>query len=97
MNPTVAEIKKKIVPILKKNDVKHAAIFGSYARGEATKKSDIDVLIEYAHDDKSLLDLVGLKMELEEKMKKKVDILTYDSIHHLVREYILKDQRVILK
>lgn len=95
MKPTILELKKKIVPILKKNDVKRAAIFGSYAHGDATEKSDVDILIEYKNDDKSLLDLVGLKMELEEKLNKKVDLLTYDSIHHLLREYIFKDQKII--
>lgn len=96
MNPTITEIKKTIVPILKHNDVKRAAIFGSYARGEQKKKSDLDILIEYKNDNKSLLDLVGLKIELEETLKKKVDLLTYDSIHHLLKEYILEDQKIIL-
>ncbi len=97
MKPTISEIKKKIVPILIKNDVKRAAIFGSFARGKATPKSDVDLLIEYAHDDKSLLDLVGLKFELEKILKKRVDLLTYDSIHHLLKKYILEGQKVILK
>ena len=40
MNSTIAEIKRKLVPILERNDVKRAAIFGSYARGEENEKSD---------------------------------------------------------
>lgn len=93
---SIQEIKNKINPILKKNGVKRAAIFGSYARGEEKKRSDVDILIEYANNDKSLLDLVGLEMELKEKLKKKVDLLTYDSIHPLLRESILEDQKIIL-
>lgn len=96
MKPTILEIKKKILPILIKNDVKRAALFGSFARGEQKKRSDIDLLIEYKNDDKSLLDLVGLKLELEKILKKKVDLLTYDSIHHLLKKYILEDQKIIL-
>ena len=96
MKTKIAELKKKINPILIKNDVKRAAIFGSYARGEATKKSDVDILIEYKNDDKSLLDLVGLKLELEKKLRKKVDLLTYDSIYHRLRENILSSQKIIL-
>jgi len=93
---SIKEIKKKINPILKKNGVKRAAIFGSYARGEEKKRSDVDILIEYKNDDKSLLDLVGLEMKLKEKLGKKVDLLTYDSIHPLLRKSILEDQKIIL-
>ena len=96
MKVDILELKKKINPILIKNDVKRAAIFGSYARGEAKKNSDVDILIEYKNDDKSLLDFVGLKLELEEKLNKKVDLLTYDSIYHRLRENILSSQKIIL-
>ena len=96
MNADIMQIKKKIVPILKKNDVKRAAIFGSYARGNQKKKSDIDILIEYKNDDKSLFDLVHLQEELEKKLKKRVDLLTYDSIYHRLRENILSSQKIIL-
>lgn len=58
-------IKKKIVPILKKNAVKRGAIFGSFARGKTKNKS--------------LFDLVDLKSELEETLHRKVDIIIYNS------------------
>lgn len=93
---SIADIKNKIKPILKRNDVKKAAIFGSAARGEFKKNSDIDILIEYKNDDKSLLDLSGLKIELEEKLDRKVDILTYDAIHPLLKDIILREQKPIL-
>ena len=97
MKTNIAQLKKKIIPILVKNDVRRAAIFGSYARNEAKKNSDVDILIEYKNDDKSLLDLVGLKLELEEQLKRKVDLLTYDSIHHLIKKQILEGQKIILR
>ncbi len=96
MKPTILEIKKKIVPILKRNDVKRAAIFGSYARGEQKKRSDVDILIEYGNDDKSLFDLAGLHIELEESLKRKVDLVEYSVIHPLLKDRILKEQLVIL-
>ena len=46
-NVTVSELKKKITPILKSHDVKKAGFFGSFARGDYNKKSDIDILIGY--------------------------------------------------
>ncbi|GAJ19415.1 unnamed protein product, partial [marine sediment metagenome] len=57
-----------------------ASFFGSIVRGEATEKSDIDLLVELPRK-ASLLDLVGLKIELEEKLGKRVDVLTYNSLH----------------
>lgn len=96
MNNDIAKIKNKITPILKSHDVKKAAVFGSFARGEQNKKSDIDILIKFRKNNKSLLDLVGLKLDLEEKLSKKVDLLTYDSLHPLLRSIILKEQEAIL-
>ena len=88
-------LKQKIIPILKSNDVVKAGLFGSYVRGEAKKNSDIDVLIKFKGR-KSLLDLVGLKIELEEKLDKKVDVLTYKSIHPLIKKNILKEEIRVL-
>ena len=96
MKLNILALKKKINPILIKNDVKRAAIFGSYARGEAKKNSDIDILIEYKNDDKSLLDLVGLKLELEKKLRKKVDLGEYEMIKPRIKDRILKELVPIL-
>ena len=73
------KFRAKIMVILQNNDVKKAGLFGSFARGDATKKSDIDLLIEFKGK-KSLLDLAGLKLELEETFGRKVDIVTYNSL-----------------
>ncbi|MCZ7380536.1 MAG: nucleotidyltransferase family protein [Candidatus Methanoperedens sp.] len=91
----IKEIKKKILPILRKNDVNRASLFGSVVRGEATEESDIDLLVEFKGK-KSLLDLAGLKIELEELMGKKVDVITYNSLHPLLKERILREQKAIL-
>ena len=97
MNPNITQLKKKIVPVLKKHDVVQAGIFGSYARGEQTKKSDIDLLIKFKpRSNKSLLDLVGLQNDLEDKLNKKFDVITYKGINHLLKDYILKDEIRIL-
>jgi predicted nucleotidyltransferase len=91
----LSDIKTKSIPILKKHGIKKAAIFGSYVRGEETKDSDIDMLVEFANvETKSLLDLIGLEQELEEFFNKKVDVITYKSIHPLLKDYILKEQEV---
>jgi hypothetical protein len=93
---TLAWIKKRALPILKKHAVKRAAIFGSFARGEAKVRSDVDILIEYKAKNKSLFDLVDLKSELEETLDRKVDVITYSSIYSGIRKQILAEQVVIL-
>ncbi len=84
-------IAKIAVPILKKNGVVKAGIFGSYARGEAKKRSDIDMLIKVGRRKFSLLDHVRLERELEEKLHKKVDLLTYNGVNHLLKDKILDE------
>lgn len=91
---TITTVKNKIVPILKRQGVLRAAIFGSFARGEETKKSDIDILVKLGKS-KTLLDLVDLKMELEDKLERKVDLVSYNGINHRLKEAILKDQKII--
>jgi len=88
-------LKNKIIPILERYEVKKAAVFGSFVRGEQKENSDIDILIEFKGK-KSLLDLAGLKIELEDALKRKVDVLTYNSLHPLLKDRILKEQKVIL-
>lgn len=89
------EIIAKIKPILIKSDVTKAGLFGSVARGEQTENSDVDVLVEFPPN-KSLLDLIGLKQDLEAVLHKKVDVVTYRSLHHLLKDRILKDEVAIL-
>ena len=91
-----SSIKRKALPVLKRHEVKRAAIFGSFARGTANSKSDVDFLIEYKGKNKTLFDLVGLKLDLEEILDRKVDVITYRSIYWRLRERILAEQVVIL-
>ena len=90
MTKKIATITKQIIPVLIKYKVKKASIFGSFARGEEKKKSDLDVLVELGEIG-GLLTLVSLKRELEKVSKRKVDLLTYRSIHPLIKSYIKKD------
>ena len=95
MNAEIEKYKEIIITILKKHDVEKASLFGSIVRGELNSESDIDLLIEFKGN-KSLLDLVTLKFELEEKLDFKVDVLTYNSLHPLLKDQILAEQVEIL-
>ena len=91
----IDEIKKTLIEVLKQHGVKKAALFGSIVRGEATEESDIDLLIEF-EGRKSLLDLAGLQLDLQELLRRRVDVLTYKSLHPLLKDRILSEQEVIL-
>lgn len=95
MNQQATEIKNMIMKTLEQNDVSRASFFGSLVRGELKEDSDIDILVEFKGK-KSLLDLVGLKLELEDVLRRKVDVLTYNSLHPLLKDRILNEQEVII-
>lgn len=95
MNKSIKRIKLKALPLLRKYNVVKAGIFGSYARGDNKKNSDIDMLVEVKKNF-SLLDLIGLEIELKKTLKKKVDLLTYGCVHPLLKERILKEEVRIL-
>jgi predicted nucleotidyltransferase len=95
MNSLPEGIKERIVPVLLQYDVAHAAIFGSYARGTQGENSDIDILVEFKGK-KSLLDLVGLQLDLQEATGLSVDVVTYRALNHRIRERVLQEQVVIL-
>ena len=91
----IDEIKEKIIPILKQYGVTKAGIFGSVVRGEATEGSDIDILVEIKSDI-SLLDFVGLQLELEDALGKKVDLGEYCAIKPIIKDQILSEEVPIL-
>jgi len=91
----VEKLSGQMLPVLKRFGVKKAAIFGSLARGEGGRESDVDILVEF-EPGKSLLDLAGLKIELEETLGRRVDVLTYSSLPPLLKDRVLKEQKPIL-
>jgi predicted nucleotidyltransferase len=87
-------MKAAISASLERYGVRKAALFGSFVKDEAREKSDIDLLVEF-EPGRSLLDMAGLKSNLEALLKRKVDIVTYRSLHPLLRDRILSEQVVI--
>ena len=76
-------------PVLK------AYLFGSYARGEADRKSDIDILVELDYSQKIGMAFFGMEAELEELVGKKVDLLTSEGLSPYVKPYIEADKILI--
>ena len=92
----IKKINDKIRPILKSYQIKKASVFGSFARGEESKKSDLDLLVEFKND-KSLFDMMDLQNKLQDTIGRKVDILTFDSVNPLLKPFIQDQIRVIWK
>lgn len=69
-------------------------IFGSVARNGTSKDSDIDILYHFK-DTIGLFKLIGLQQELQEKLNKKVDLVSEKYVHPKLKPYILKDLKVI--
>ena len=83
-----------IKKICLQNDVEKIGLFGSVARGEATKESDLDILVKFSKR-KSLLEVIKLERELTETLGRKVDLLTEKSISPYIRDNILNDLMII--
>nr|MDO8084112.1 nucleotidyltransferase family protein [Candidatus Sigynarchaeum springense] len=91
---SIGEIKARIIPILTSYNVAKAGLFGSVVRDDFTAKSDVDILVEF-NDRKSLLEIIGLQQEIEDQIGRNVDMLTFGSLHRLLKDKILAEQVLI--
>lgn len=86
---SLSHIQDVIVPHLKRYRVKRAELFGSQVRGDATEKSDVDLLIELPPG-ASLFDFIGLKQDLEDALGMPVDLVEYDAVKPRLKPYIFQ-------
>ncbi|HTH54502.1 MAG TPA: nucleotidyltransferase family protein [Cyclobacteriaceae bacterium] len=89
------EQKEIIITTLKPFQPKKIGVFGSYARGENTEGSDLDLLVEFGAK-LSLLDLAGLEQDLTEHLRIKVGLVTQGGLSPYIRPYVEKDYKAIL-
>lgn len=76
-------------PVLK------AYVFGSFARGDADEKSDIDLIVELDLAKPMGLGFVGMVLDLQDMFNRKVDLLASNAINHRILPYIEKDKSLI--
>jgi predicted nucleotidyltransferase len=92
------DIRAKVTPLLQPY-VKRISLFGSYARGEQTSDSDIDILIALKPSETrpvlGLFEFIKLEQELKKKLGREVDLVTEEGLNPRRRPYIEKD-RVVL-
>ncbi len=89
-NQLLTKYRATIYKIAKKHGVQSIRVFGSFARGEENKDSDIDLLVEL-DPKRSLLDIIALKHEMEDLTGRKVDVVTPAAISPYIAEQILRE------
>ena len=91
---SINQIKERITPVAQSHGVGRVMLFGSYARGEATEDSDIDLHV-WCCNLRSLFELGGFMADLQDALGKKVDVVPHDGIKKKFYEAI-KDEEVLL-
>lgn len=89
------EYSEKIANCFKNKPVKRAFLFGSAVRGEQDEQSDIDILVELDYSQPFGLGFVRMKLELEDLLKKKVDIVTCESVSKYIKPFIDSEKILI--
>ncbi|MEM2130096.1 MAG: nucleotidyltransferase family protein [Candidatus Bathyarchaeia archaeon] len=89
-------LEKKLSQICQKNDITFMVIFGSFAKGKQTRKSDIDIAIEFEKNSKkTLLDLIRIERELGKIFRRKVDLGIFSSINPHVIDHVKKEMIIL--
>ena len=91
-HPLIERHRKAILKIAEKDGFSNVRVFGSMARGDVRRMSDIDLLV-HAPKGTSLLDMGGMLVEVEELTDRRVDLVSDDGIYPPMRRFILKDAR----
>ncbi|MEK9502345.1 nucleotidyltransferase family protein [Gaopeijia maritima] len=86
----VEHLREQVEAVMRRRGVTRASVFGSVARGEATPESDVDFLVEFEKG-RSLLDLSGLRLDLQDVLGLDVDVATPASLHPEMRDRILAE------
>ncbi|MFH1386740.1 MAG: nucleotidyltransferase domain-containing protein [bacterium] len=90
------KIEDQLQAVCQKNGIVFMAMFGSFARGEQKRTSDVDLAIKFQKNSKkTLFDLVNLEYEMKKVFKRKIDIGLFRSINKHVVGQVKKEMKVI--
>lgn len=91
---TITDIRDVVGQVAPAYPVLSIDLFGSFANGENTEESDVDLLVYFDEKVASLFDMSGLKLDIQEKLNAKVDVVagplkenSYLTINKMVRIY----------
>lgn len=86
---------KTISEYFKDKPVKKVYLFGSQIRNEAKENSDIDILVELDYSKPIGLKFIKMKLELQDLLKRKVDLLSQNAVSKYIRPYIEREKYLI--
>jgi len=84
------EKRAEILTLARRHGARNVRVYGSVACGQATPQSDLDLLVEW-DPDRSLLDVVGLKQDLEDLLGVTVDIGSERGLHWFIKDEVLRE------
>ena len=92
---TTAQMTQQIAEYFKTQPVLKAWLFGSFARGEETPESDVDILIVLDHSKPVGLQFFGMYEDLKELLGRPVDLVVDSSLAPFARESVERDKKLI--
>ncbi len=84
------ENREDILRLAARHGAYNVRVFGSVARGDADSRSDVDLLVEL-EPDRSILDLGGLLMDLQDLLGREVDVVTEKGLRDRIRDRVLRE------
>ena len=87
----IKDKRAEIIAIAAKHGASNIRVFGSVVRGEATEKSDLDLLVDYDFARRSPWFPMGLIFDLEALLERKVDVATVDMLKERIKDRVLKE------
>ncbi len=88
----ISEKKEQILALASVYGAYNIRVFGSVANGTADERSDVDFLVDM-EEGRSLFDLGGLLLDLQNLLHRKVDVVTEKGLHWYIRDRILKEAK----
>ena len=88
----LSDKRDEVLRIARRHGALNVRVFGSVAEGRANENSDVDFLVDL-EPERSLFDLGGLLMDLQELLGRRVDVVTEKSLHWYIRDRILSEAK----
>ena len=90
---TIEDIKKRSKEVFRMYPVKRVSVFGSFAKGQQTEESDIDMIIR--DSDIGILDISNMQQQLSDLFHIKIDLVEEDDLSEVFK-FLIKDDEVVI-